>query len=96
DGAVGVYYGNFMLADGTQIIPLLQMIGSSRIKDGGVNANPPNTGYNRLMLSPGLEVHMGTWKIYGDVEFPVYQDMNGDQLMAHQLFKFIVSRSLDE
>jgi hypothetical protein len=96
DGAVGVYYDNFIFSDGTQITPILQMIASNRTRDGGINADPPNTGYNRLMLSPGVEAHIGNWKIYGDVEFPIYQDMNGNQLVAHQLFKFILSRSLDE
>ena len=45
------------------------------------------------MLSPGIEADVGKWKLYGDVEFPVYQDMNGNQLVAHQLVKFIVSYS---
>ncbi len=95
DGAVGVYYTGFVFGSDTQITPMLQIIGSSRARDGGVNADPPNTGYNRLMLSPGVEFDVGKWRLYGDVEFPVYQDTNGDQLVAHQLFKFILSRSLD-
>ena len=94
DGAAGVYYSGFS-AGGVQITPMLQAIASSRIKDGGINADPPNTGYNRIMLSPGIEAAYGRWRLYGDVEFPVYQDMNGNQLAAHQLFKFIASYSLD-
>lgn len=95
DGAVGLMYGGFKLDGGAQITPILQMIGSSRVRDGGVNADPANSGYNRVLLSPGIEVDVRGWKLYGDVEFPVYQNVNGNQLVAHQLFKFSVSASLD-
>jgi hypothetical protein len=33
------------------------------------------------------------WKVYGDVEFPVYQRVNGNELIAPVQFKLIVSRS---
>lgn len=94
DGAAGIAYG-FKLSGDAQLTPILQLIGSSRTRDGGINADPDNTGYNRLLLSPGIEADAGRWKLYGDVEFPVYQDMNGNQLVAHQLFKFIASYSLN-
>jgi len=95
DGAVGITYSGFKLGDGVRITPVLQMIGSSRASDGGIEADPPNTGYNRVLLSPGVEVDYRGWQLYGDVEFPVYQDMNGNQLVANRLFKFIASYSLD-
>jgi len=94
DGAAGIAYG-IKLGGDVQITPILQLIGSSRVRDGGINADPDNTGYNRLLLSPGIEADVRSWKLYGDVEFPVYQDMNGNQLVAPLLFKFIASYSLD-
>jgi hypothetical protein len=72
---------------------LLQLIGSTRWKDSGTNADPDNSGYNRLLLSPGVEVAFGSAKLYGDVEFPVWQQVNGNQLVAPALFKMIVSYS---
>ena len=94
DGAVGVAYSGIAIGNGLQMTPYLQAIGSSRIKDGGIDADPPNTGYDRVMLSPGIEIATDNWKVYGDVEFPVYQYMNGDQLVAHQLFKLAISYNL--
>ena len=55
----------------------------------------PNSGYDRMLLSPGVEVAFNRWKLYGDVELPIYQRMNGNQLVAQQLFKFVVSYDLD-
>ncbi len=95
NAALGIAYGDLPASGGVQITPFLQMIGSNRIKDGGVNANRPNSGYSRVLLSPGIEIAAGKWKAYGDVEFPVYQDVNGNQLTAQRLFKFAVSYSLD-
>jgi hypothetical protein len=95
DGALGIAYGGVVTGGGLQITPYVQAIGSNRVKDSGIDSNAPNSGYDRIMLSPGIEVATDKWRIYGDVEFPVYQDMNGDQLVAHQLLKLVVSYSLD-
>ena len=94
DGAIGVYFNDLYFGKDTKLAPILQLIGSNRTKDGGPAADPPNTGYNRLMISPGLELDYKDIKFYGDVEFPIYQYMNGNQLVAPALFKFIVSYSL--
>ena len=94
DAAVGIVYGGFGMARTVQFKPFLQLIGSNRVKDSGPDSDRPNTGYTRLMLSPGLEVAVGNWRLFGDVEFPVYQDMNGDQLVAPEMFKFVASYSL--
>ena len=94
DGALGLYYNDFYLGRTTKLAPILQLIGSTRTRDAGPAADPDSTGYDRLMISPGLELDVDSVKLYGDVEFPIYQHMNGDQLVAPALFKFIVSYSL--
>jgi len=94
NGALGIYYGGISLG-GATIKPMLQVIASNRTRDGGAEADPDNSGYSRILLSPGIEVAYGNWRLYGDVEFPAYQDVNGNQLAAHQLFKFVASYSLD-
>jgi hypothetical protein len=91
DAALGVYYSGISLSDDVTLVPMLQLIGSHRAHDGGPQGDPDNTGYDRLMLSPGLELDLSNWKLYGDVEFPVYQDMTGNQLVASKLFKVILS-----
>ncbi len=94
DGAVGAYYRGWMVAGGkVRISPVAQFIVSSRDKDSGVNANPDNSGYTRGIVSPGIEIAAGDWKLYGDVEAPVYQNYKGNQLSAHEAFKLILSRN---
>jgi len=94
DGALGVYYTFQNIPSGTAVAPMLQFIVSHRAHDGGPEGDPANTGYDRLMISPGVEFDLGNWKLYGDVEFPLYQDMTGNQLVAPELFKAILSYAL--
>jgi hypothetical protein len=75
------------------VTPMLQLIGSARARDAGPAADPVNSGYERLLIAPGVELKAAAWKLYGDVEFPLYQRVNGNQLVAPALFKVIVSRS---
>ena len=75
------------------VTPMLQLIGSVRARDNGPAADPINSGYERLLIAPGVEFKAAAWKLYGDVEFPIYQRVNGNQLIAPTLFKVIVSRS---
>ena len=76
-----------------QIEPLLQVIASARASDRGPAADPDNSGYQRLILSPGLQASIDRWRLYGDVEFPVYQNVRGNQLIAPELFKLVLSRN---
>jgi len=103
DAAVGLLYGGLQLGSVPNLTALLQLIGSSRLHDSGVNADPPNSGYQRVLVSPGLEADIGKWKLYGDVEFRVYHYANAapsvategtqGQLVAPVLLKLIVGYS---
>ena len=95
DGAVGVTYDGLTVGDDIKVAPVLQLVGSHRDHDSGPQANPDDSGYDRLLVAPGIEVDVQNWKLYGDVEFPIFQNMNGNQLAAPALFKLIVSRSFD-
>jgi hypothetical protein len=99
DAAGGVYYKDFSYG-GVGIVPLAQVKGSYRMSDsganasGGANSDPaggPQSGYERILLSPGLELDMHPWSLYADAEFPVYQHMTGNQLVAPVLFKVSLS-----
>ena len=46
------------------------------------------------MVSPGVQLTMNRWKLYADAEFPVYQDVTGNQLVAPVALKFVVSYTL--
>jgi hypothetical protein len=103
DAAAGLLYDGFQLGNSGKLTALLQVIGSDRLHDSGANADPPNSGYHRVLLSPGLEADVGKWKFYGDAEFRVYHYANAarsvategtqGQLVAPVLLKFIVSYS---
>lgn len=90
DTAAGVDYRGFRFGR-ISIAPLAQVIFSERTSDSGSNANPSDSGYQRIMLSPGVEFHIHPVKIYADAEFPVFQHFTGNQLAAPVMFKLSVS-----
>ncbi len=81
NGALGVTYD--LPAGRTTLSPTLQLIGSLRGRDTGVEADNLNSGYQRLLLAPGLRVQV-TRKlaVYGDVEFPIAQYVNAASSVA--------------
>ncbi|MGA2440412.1 MAG: hypothetical protein ABSH08_05610 [Tepidisphaeraceae bacterium] len=91
DGALGIYY-NGLSIDRVKITPIAQVLGSYRAQDSGNNAaNPVASGYDRILLSPGIEFDFHPVMVYADAELPVYEHVNGNQLVAPVLIKFIVS-----
>ena len=90
DTAAGIDYKGFSLGR-MRISPVAQVIFSERTSDSGSAANPDNSGYQRILLSPGIEFHIHPVKIYADVELPVYQNFTGNQLAAPVLFKVSMS-----
>jgi hypothetical protein len=101
DTALGLYYQGLSLGK-LQITPVAQAIPSERTSDtgswasGGFN-DPPvgirDSGYQRILLSPGIEFDMHPFMIYADVEFDVLQFSRGNQLVAPVLFKVALSYS---
>ena len=91
DTAAGLYY-NKLSVGRVRITPVGQVIASERTSDTGANAsNPIASGYQRIMLSPGVEFHLYPVVLYADVEVPVFQVFRGNQLVASALFKVILS-----
>jgi hypothetical protein len=91
--SLGVDYVGFAIGN-VNFAPLAQVILSGRGSDSGANsAQPVATGYERVLLSLGLEIVTGPFMLYGDVEVPVWQDVRGNQLVAPALFKFIIGYS---
>ena len=90
DAAVGVYYNGWSVA-GVKITPVAEVLNSFRSRDRGWAANTPNSGYERVLLSPGIELDYKRVMVYFDVGFPVYQYTNGDQLVASVLYKVSVN-----
>ena len=90
DAAAGPYYRGLQFGR-VRVSPLAQVIFSERTSDSGAAADPDNTGYQRILLSPGLECRLNRIAIYADAELPVYQHFTGNQLAAPVMLKAILS-----
>lgn len=106
DGAAGIVYNNLYHVIGfDKITPLAQVIISHRNADSGSGADPYNSGFDRVMVSPGLELtkvvdepNNRVVKLYADVEVPVYYRGNAannagteGQLVAPYQIKVVAS-----
>lgn len=93
DAAGGVYYTGWTVGARGTLVPVLQVLVSERWRDSGINSNSDNSGYQRILAAPGLEYDAGKFRLYADIEFPLYQDVNGNQLVPSRLYKLIISYS---
>jgi hypothetical protein len=108
DGSAGIVYNNgYNILGFDKIAPLVQVIGSHRVRDGGEFSDPLNSGFDRLMIAPGIEftkvldeANKRVAKFYFDVEVPVYYRVNAalsadgtviGQLTAPIMYKAIAS-----
>jgi hypothetical protein len=70
-----------------RVAPVVQLIAQHRESDRGANAFPQNSGLNRLLVGPGIDLRAGRFKLFADVEFPVHQWVRGNQLVAPLLYR---------
>ncbi|HTU33414.1 MAG TPA: hypothetical protein VMF66_06385 [Candidatus Acidoferrum sp.] len=106
DGAGGIVYNNWYNVLGfDKITPVGQVIISHRNADSGTGADPFNSGFDRVMLSPGIEftkvvdeANNRVVKTYFDIELPVYYRANAannagteGQLVAPYLLRLVTS-----
>lgn len=82
--AIGAYKKGWELAHHIRFTPILQVIGSKRWQDAGLDDEEHEhaSGYTQLLLSPGFEIGHHDVTLYGDVSVPVYRKVNGTQLTA--------------
>jgi len=90
DGAGGIYYTGLHIG-GVKIAPTLQIIGSIRGRDCGSGADPNGSGYQRILLVPGIEFDVHPVRFFVNAELPVYVNANGNQLVAPVLLQTGVS-----
>jgi hypothetical protein len=101
DAALGVSYDLGRHGPFSSIAPVLQAVDSLRLRDSGANADPLNTGYERVLIEPGIAARVGKARLFADVDFPIYQHMNSapnptvsgtaGQLVARTMFRLQVS-----
>lgn len=97
DAAVGLNYNFGQTGFFTNIAPTISLINSDRNRDSGDNSDPLNSGYERVLIAPGIALQYNSWRIYADVELPIYQHVNAasdpavtgtaGQLVASALYK---------
>jgi hypothetical protein len=91
DSAVGMYYNGWRIGR-INIAPVAQIIISERTSDGGgAAAHPVGSGFQRVLISPAIEVDVRKLKFYADAEVPVYQNFTGNQVAASVLIKATVA-----
>ena len=76
DAAAGLTYDLGPHGPFADFMPLLQLIDSWRAHDQGLAADPPNSGYERLLIAPGFEMQVQKFRLFADVELPIYQYTN--------------------
>ena len=88
----GAHYDG--LLSSLRIVPVLQLQGSFRGIDGGDNANPGDTGFERLYVSPGLQlIATSHLSLYGDLRIPIMTHVRGNQLVAPALVNMTMGYS---
>jgi len=95
DSALGSYYNFGRVSVLSQVAPMLQFISSYRFTDEGIAADPADTGFSRVMIAPAVEVAFRDFQLYTDIEIPIYQNFNGNQLTAPFLMKTLLSYSFN-
>jgi hypothetical protein len=90
-GAFGVYFEGWSTHETWKVSPIGQLRAVYRKPDGGSDGHPEDTGYTRLLVSPGVEVAKGNMRLYGDVALPLYTNARGNQLFANEMWKLNAS-----
>ena len=86
DGVMGLSY-DWGTVGSVEISPMIQVLASIRRHDSGAASSPLNSGYSRILLSPGLDLGFQNWILHTEIDVPVFQNVVGQQLVALVLFK---------
>ncbi|MBS0388066.1 MAG: hypothetical protein JSR15_06255 [Proteobacteria bacterium] len=87
----GAYYEGWSTHQVLKFVPIVQLRAVYRRADGGADGMPDETGYSRILVSPGIEVSKGPVQVYADVALPLYTNARGNQLFANEMWKLNAS-----
>ncbi|MDE2356712.1 MAG: hypothetical protein KGL69_08150 [Alphaproteobacteria bacterium] len=76
DAAAGVSYDLGQTGPFADVSVFAQMLDSWRLHDTGANADPLNSGYERVLVGPGISLTLRRVTFTGNVSIPVYQHTN--------------------
>jgi len=91
DATLGAYYEGWEISPTVKIAPILQMTATYRGHDGGLLGHPEDSGYTRVLLSPGAEIAVGKISVDVDVGLPIYRNSSGNQLVTAQFWRVNLS-----
>ncbi len=89
--ATGVYFEGWSTHADLKFSPVAQLRAVVRRPDSGAGSQPDDTGYTRVLVSPGFEVARGNARVYVDVALPLYTNARGNQLFANEMWKLNAS-----
>ena len=91
DAAAGAYYEGWRVSPDIKVAPVLQLNASLRGHDGGTQGHPEDSGYTRLLVTPGVEIDVDQLSVYVDVGLPVYVNTTGNQLVSTRFWRMNAS-----
>jgi len=74
-----------------RVQPLLQVLGTYKFRDSGDQADSVNSGYRRAAVGLGLSSQTRHWQLQSNLALPFFTYVNGDQVIAPQLFSVKIS-----
>ena len=87
----GAYYEGWNVSANAKLSPVGQLRYVYRRPDGGSDGLPGESGYARVLASPGVELELGQLRLYADVAVPLYTNARGNQLFANEMWKLNAS-----
>ena len=90
DAVMGAEYKGWSLGSFGTLAAIVQLKGVYRDHDGGRNGDEDNSGYTRLLISPGLQLDVHKVSLFFDIGVPLHTDTTGNQLVAPLLWKLNV------
>jgi hypothetical protein len=90
----GTYYEGWSISPTARIALVLQLNATYRGHDGGPAGHPQDSGYTRLLVTPGVEVDLRKVAIYLDVGLPVHTNSSGNQLVSSRFWRANMSYRL--
>jgi hypothetical protein len=89
----GVYFEGWSTHRALKFSPIGQLRVVYRRPDGSIDARTADTGYVRVLISPGMEAARGNVRVYADVALPLLTNARGNQLFANEMWKLNASYS---
>ncbi len=95
DQSFGITYRDLFIND-VSVVPVVQLVTAYRWNDrvpsnGSTDPVADNSGYSVYSVAPGVAFGWDTWRVVTNLGIPLYQNVNGNQLVAPFAFQTQIS-----